>query len=77
MLLALASAVFLGSESLGTRDHILLSQISALVRSFHPLRSNYPLERSRHRWEDNIKMDLKETGSGSVDWIDLIQDRDQ
>jgi hypothetical protein len=26
MLLALASAVFLGSESLGTRDHILLSQ---------------------------------------------------
>jgi hypothetical protein len=27
MLLALASAVFLGSESLGTRDHILLSQI--------------------------------------------------
>jgi hypothetical protein len=28
MLLVLASAVFLGSESLGTRDHILLSQIS-------------------------------------------------
>jgi hypothetical protein len=27
MLLAPASAVFLGSESLGTRDHILLSQI--------------------------------------------------
>jgi hypothetical protein len=27
MLLALASAVFLGSESLGTRDHILLSQV--------------------------------------------------
>jgi hypothetical protein len=27
MLLALASAVFLGSESLETRDHILLSQI--------------------------------------------------
>jgi hypothetical protein len=27
MLLALASAIFLGSESLGTRDHILLSQI--------------------------------------------------
>jgi hypothetical protein len=27
MLLALASAVFLGSKSLGTRDHILLSQI--------------------------------------------------
>jgi hypothetical protein len=27
MLLALASAVFLGYKSLGTRDHILLSQI--------------------------------------------------
>jgi hypothetical protein len=29
------------------------------------------------RWVDNIKMDLRETGWGDVDWIDLAQDRDQ
>jgi hypothetical protein len=36
-----------------------------------------PLGRPRHRWEDNIKMDLREVGSGGKDWIDLAQDRDQ
>jgi hypothetical protein len=34
------------------------------------------LGKSRHRWVDNIKMDLGETGWGGVDWIDLTQDRD-
>jgi hypothetical protein len=34
-----------------------------------------PLERPRHRWEDGIKMDLRETGWGSVQWIQLAQDR--
>jgi hypothetical protein len=29
------------------------------------------------RWEDNIKMDLKETGLEGVDWIHMAQDRDQ
>ena len=36
-----------------------------------------PLVRPRHRWEDNIKMDLVEVGCGVVDWIDLAQDRDR
>jgi hypothetical protein len=36
-----------------------------------------PLERPRHRWEDNIKMDLREIGSAGTDWIDLAQDRDR
>jgi len=31
----------------------------------------------RRRWEDNIKMDLKKGGCGSVDWIELAQDRDR
>jgi hypothetical protein len=31
----------------------------------------------RHRWENNIKMDLREIGWGSMDWINLAQDRDQ
>jgi hypothetical protein len=29
----------------------------------------------RHRWIDNFKMDLIETGLGGVDWIGLAQDR--
>jgi hypothetical protein len=36
-----------------------------------------PFGRPRHRWEDNIKMDLQEVGSGGVDWIELAQDRDR
>jgi hypothetical protein len=27
--------------------------------------------RPRHRWVDNIKMDLREVGWGGMDWIDL------
>ena len=30
-----------------------------------------PRGRSRHRWEQNIRMDLKEN-----DWVDSVQDRD-
>jgi hypothetical protein len=36
-----------------------------------------PLGRARHRWEDGIRMDLREIGLGSVDWIQLAQDRDR
>ena len=32
-----------------------------------------PLERPRHRWEDNIKMDLQEVGCGVMDWIEVVQ----
>jgi hypothetical protein len=35
------------------------------------------LRRPRCRWEDNIKMDLREIGLEGVDWIHLAQDRDQ
>jgi hypothetical protein len=35
-----------------------------------------PLGRPRRRWEDNIKIDLKEVGWG-MDWIELAQDRDR
>jgi hypothetical protein len=34
------------------------------------------LGRSRHRWVDNIRMDLGEVGWGDVDWIGLAQYRD-
>jgi hypothetical protein len=36
-----------------------------------------PLRRHRHRWEDNIKMDLRETGIDGANWIHLAQDRVQ
>jgi hypothetical protein len=36
-----------------------------------------PLGRPKHKWEDNIKMDLREMVWGGMDWIDLAQDRDQ
>ena len=32
--------------------------------------------RSRHRWEDNIKMDRQEVRWGGMDWIALAKDRD-
>ena len=37
---------------------------------------NRPLGRPRHRWEDNIKMDL-EVGGGCGDWMELAEDRDR
>jgi hypothetical protein len=35
-----------------------------------------PLGRPRHRWEDNIKMDVEEVGGGGADWMVRAQDRD-
>ena len=36
-----------------------------------------PLGRPRHKWEDNIKIDLQEVGCGGMDWIELPEDRDR
>jgi hypothetical protein len=38
---------------------------------------NGTLGRTRRRWVDNVKMDLREIGWNGMDWIDLAQDRDQ
>jgi hypothetical protein len=35
------------------------------------------LRRPRHRWENNIKVDLMATGFGDVDCIHMPQDRNQ
>jgi len=35
------------------------------------------LWRPRRRWEDNIKMNIQKVGCGSMDWIELTQDRDR
>ena len=42
-----------------------------------PLRDKRPLGRPRRRWEDNIKMDMREVGCDYRDWITLTEDRDQ
>jgi hypothetical protein len=36
-----------------------------------------PIGRRKHRWVDNIKMDIGEIGWNVTDWINLAQDRDQ
>ena len=36
-----------------------------------------PCGRLRRRWEDNMKMDLREVGCDPREWIDLAEDRDQ
>jgi hypothetical protein len=36
-----------------------------------------PLGRRRRRWEDNIKMDLREIGIDGANWFGLAQDRVQ
>jgi len=33
--------------------------------------------RHTHKWEDNIKMDLREIGWEFVDWFHVAQDWDQ
>ena len=35
------------------------------------------LGRLRHRWENNIKMNLQEVRCEDINWIDLAQDRDR
>jgi hypothetical protein len=44
------------------------------MRSFISYR---PLGRPRHRWVDNIKMDLREIDCGGMGWINLAQVREQ
>ena len=36
-----------------------------------------PLGIPKHRWEDNVKMNIKEVVVGGIDWIDLAEDKDR
>jgi len=37
----------------------------------------WPLGRCMSKWEDNIRMDLRETGLEAVEWFHLAQDKDR
>jgi len=41
------------------------------------LEGKRPLGKPRHRWEGNIIMGLREIDWEGMDWIHLVQDRDQ
>jgi hypothetical protein len=51
--------------------------VARLRYQFHMTEGKRPLGRPRCRWEDGIRMDLREIGWRSVDWIQLAQVRDQ
>jgi hypothetical protein len=48
----------------GDKKHIKLFFFGILVSE-----ENKPLAETRHRWEDNIKMDHKDMGCEGVDWM--------
>jgi hypothetical protein len=52
-------------------------RIIRLRKPHHYVKVEIPSVGPRRRWEDNIKMDLRETGWEGVDWIHLAQDMDQ
>jgi hypothetical protein len=69
-------------------DKIEKSEMSGACRAFRERGSAYkdlvgkpegkrPLGRHRHRWEDNIKMDIPGLGGEGMEWIELAQDTDK
>jgi hypothetical protein len=34
------------------------------------------IRKARHRWNENIRMDLKEIGINTSNWVDLAEDKD-
>ncbi|KAJ4439524.1 hypothetical protein ANN_07648 [Periplaneta americana] len=61
------------------RNCLLKDALEGMVngRRFREMHIECYLGRPRCRWEDNIKMDLREVGYDDRDWINLAQDRDQ
>jgi hypothetical protein len=50
--------------------------MNGLLRPYNFIRPVVSL-RPRFRWEDNINLDLRETGIDGANWIQLAQDRVQ
>jgi hypothetical protein len=56
-----------GTWSIHAREYICIQNFARNLKR--------PLGRGKYRWEDNIKMDLKDTGWKGMDWIRLTWDR--
>jgi hypothetical protein len=64
------------SRRLRWADHVATMEKSrSLFRILKPT-GKRPLGRLRHRWEDNIRMNLKEISINKRNWVDLAQNRD-
>ena len=46
--------------------------ITSIIFFFSTIRHNRP----RRRWEDNVRIDLKEIGNNARNWVDSVKDRD-
>jgi hypothetical protein len=59
--------------------HVALLEIGEAYTGYWwgNLRERDHLGKTRHRWEDYIKMDLQEVRCGGMDWIKLAQDREK
>ena len=66
------------SRRLRWADHV--ARMEEVRRAFKILTGKptgkIPLERRRRRWEDNIRMDVKEICVNAMKWVDSAQDRD-
>jgi hypothetical protein len=47
------------------------------VKFYFVMQGKRSLGRPKRRWEDDIKADLQVVGCGSVEWIEMAQDRDR
>jgi hypothetical protein len=56
---------------------LLFSEDSQIISCWITPERKRPPGRPRRAWGDNVKMDLRETGWGDMDWIHLAQDVDQ
>jgi hypothetical protein len=56
-------------ERMGKKDMLTVILGNAEVQT--------PRRKTRHRWEDDINVNLKEIGWKGVDWINLVQDVDK
>jgi hypothetical protein len=68
------------NKNLYTDRFLLIFKYSFIIFPAHIATScGAPFEShcSRGRWEDYIRMDIREIGWGGMDWINLAQDRNQ
>jgi hypothetical protein len=64
------------SKRLRCAHHVARVKGRSAFKILTGLTGKRPLRKLRHRWENNIRMDIKERGVNMRNWIDSAQDRD-